>query len=140
MDSLGGVQLIKADGSSHAAEAALDGKDLVLYYFSAHWCPPCRQFTPMLKDFYEEAEGIEIVFVSSDRSAEDMTSYMKESHGDWLAAEHNSAVANNLKQKYGVSGIPCLVVCKKDGTLVTKDGRAGVTGMPPAQAVASWKK
>ena len=26
MDSLGGVQLIKADGSSHAAEAALDGK------------------------------------------------------------------------------------------------------------------
>ena len=29
----------------------------------------------------------------------------------------------------GVSGIPCLVVCKKDGTLVTKDGRAGVTGM-----------
>ena len=25
----------------------------------------------------QEAEGIEIVFVSSDRSAEDMTSYMK---------------------------------------------------------------
>jgi len=39
-----------------------------------------------------------------------------------------------------VSGIPCLVVCKKDGTLVTKDGRAGVTGMAPAQAVAQWKK
>jgi len=96
MDSLSGVKLVKADGSSHAAEAALDGKDLVLYYFSAHWCPPCRQFTPMLKDFYEvqllapnwaqnniilnsrqEAEGIEIVFVSSDRSAEDMASYMK---------------------------------------------------------------
>merc|ERR1712116_47023 len=108
-------------------------QDLVLYYFSAHWCPPCRQFTPMLKDFYEEAEGIEIVFVSSDRSAEDMTSYMKESHGYWMAVEHNSAVANNLKQKYGVSGIPCLVVC-------TKDGRAGVTSMPPAQAVSSWKK
>ena len=29
----------------------------------------------------------------------------------------------------GVSGIPCLVVCKKDGTLVTKEGRSGVTGM-----------
>ena len=25
----------------------------------------------------------------------------QESHGDWLATEHNSAVANNLKQKYG---------------------------------------
>ena len=72
----------------------------------------------MLKDFYEvrmnivmdmlrymlvlqEVEGLEIVFVSSDRSPEDMQSYMKESHGDWLAVEHNSAVANDLKQKYG---------------------------------------
>jgi len=138
MDSLAGVKLIKADGSSVAAEAATEGKDLVLYYFSAHWCPPCRQFTPMLKDFYEEAEGIEIVFVSSDRSPEDMVSYMKESHGDWPAVEHNSATANDLKQKYGVSGIPCLVVCKRDGTVVTKDGRTAVTSMAPAQAVASW--
>ena len=44
---------------------------------------------------------LEIVFVSSDRSPEDMQSYMKESHGDWLAVEHNSTVANDLKQKYG---------------------------------------
>ena len=46
-------------------------------------------------------EGLEIVFISSDRSPEDMQSYMKEAHGDWLAIEHNSATANNLKQKYG---------------------------------------
>ena len=49
----------------------------------------------------QEVEGLEIVFISSDRSPEDMTSYMKESHGDWLAVPHNSAVANDLKQKYG---------------------------------------
>ena len=118
MDSLKGQNLVKSDGSSVPADSALAGKDLVLFYFSAHWCPPCRQFTPMLKDFYEvrinitmdmvmlilvlqEVEGLEIVFVSSDRSPEDMLSYMKESHGDWLAVEHNSTVANDLKQKYG---------------------------------------
>ena len=101
MDSLSNTSLFKSDGSSVIADSALEGKDLVLYYFSAHWCPPCRQFTPMLKDFYEEAEGLEIVFVSSDKSPEDMISYMKESHGDWLAVPHNSAVANDLKQKYG---------------------------------------
>ena len=22
------------------------------YYFSAHWCPPCRGFTPQLVKFY----------------------------------------------------------------------------------------
>merc|ERR1740131_594787 len=92
-------------------------------------------FTPMLKDFYDEAEDIEIVFVSSDRSPDEMMSYLKNDHGEWYAVEHNSAVANNLKQKYGISGIPSLIVCKHDGTLVTKDGRSNVTSKAPAQAV-----
>jgi len=85
-------------------------------------------------------KGLEIVFVSSDRSPDDMTSYMKESHGDWLGVEHNSQLANDLKQKYGVSGIPFLVVVKADGTLVTKDGRAHVcSGKAPQQTVDGWK-
>ena len=46
-------------------------------------------------------EGLEIVFISSDRSPEDMQAYMKKAHGDWLAVEHNFATTNNLKQKYG---------------------------------------
>ena len=160
MDSLNGATLIKADGSKVEAEKALENKvrpsislgilylyihicdiqDLVLYYFSAHWCPPCRQFTPMLSDFYGEvSDDLEIVFVSSDRSPEDMISYMKESHGDWCGVEHNSALATDLKQKYGVQGIPMLVVVKKDGTLVTKDGRSHVVGKQPKQAVQGWK-
>ena len=128
MDSLSGQTLVKSDGSSVSADSALAGKDIVLFYFSAHWCPPCRQFTPLLKDFYEvmvlmfalytvrymmmlqEVEGLEIVFVSSDRSPEDMTSYMKESHGDWLAVPHNSTVANDLKQKYGDNNFSTLEI------------------------------
>jgi len=156
MDSLKGATLLKADGSKVEAEKALENKvrewlelradfdftvqDLVLYYFSAHWCPPCRQFTPMLSDFYGEvSDDLEIVFVSSDRSPDDMISYMKESHGDWCGVEHNSALANDLKQKYGVQGIPMLVVVKKDGSVVTKDGRSHVVSKPPKQAVQGWK-
>ncbi|XP_023340806.1 nucleoredoxin-like protein 2 isoform X3 [Eurytemora carolleeae] len=141
MDSLAGQQLVKADGTSVNADEALADKELVLYYFSAHWCPPCRQFTPKLKDFYEEVsdEGVEIVFVSSDESNEDMLSYMKESHGDWLAIEHNSNLTNSLNEKYEVDGIPTLVVCKKDGTVITKDGRDHVMSKQPAQAVKDWK-
>lgn len=31
----------------NAAEHLKD--KVVVLYFSAHWCPPCRQFTPVLK-------------------------------------------------------------------------------------------
>ncbi|KAH7696928.1 nucleoredoxin, partial [Aphelenchoides avenae] len=60
---------------------------LVALYFSAHWCPPCRQVTPILKDFYNEltdSEDFEIVFVPFHRSDADLQSYLKEAHGDSL--------------------------------------------------------
>ena len=53
MDILKSVNLIKADGTKKPSSEALAGKDIILIYFSAHWCPPCRGFTPILKDFYE---------------------------------------------------------------------------------------
>ena len=53
MDLIKGKSLMKVDGSMQSAESALAGKDIVMFYFSAHWCPPCRGFTPILKEFYE---------------------------------------------------------------------------------------
>ena len=58
-------------------------------YFSAHWCPPCRMFTPQLAEFYrsfkntESGASFEIIFVSSD---EDETKF-NEYHAEmpWLA-------------------------------------------------------
>ena len=67
-----------------------------------------------------------------------MFSYMKESHGNWLAVELNSDLSDTLDQKYGVTGIPTLVVVKPDGTLVTKEG--DVMGMQPKEAVEAWMK
>ena len=44
-------------------------KEFVLIYFSAHWAPPCRLFTPQLADFYRKANHlsrvVEVVMVSS---------------------------------------------------------------------------
>ena len=69
-----------------------------------------------------------------------MLSYMKDSHGEWFATQHNSSVANGLKSKFGISGIPTLVVVKKDGTLITKDGRSYVTSLGPDKALKEWRK
>ena len=52
MDILTGQQLLKKTGEVVNANEALKDKKIICYYFSAHWCPPCRNFTPILQDFY----------------------------------------------------------------------------------------
>jgi len=140
MESFKQHTLIKADGSKVQALEALAGKSIVCLYFSAHWCPPCRGFTPILKDFYEEVQdkGVEIIFVSSDSDSDSMMSYMKESHGDWYALEHGSKLKYELEEKYEVEGIPTLVVLEADGSLITSDGSGTVKTKGP-KAIEEWK-
>lgn len=52
MDCLTGQQLLKKDGTVVSADSALADKKIIGFYFSAHWCPPCRLFTPALAEFY----------------------------------------------------------------------------------------
>lgn len=53
----------------------LAGQRTIGVYFSASWCAPCRQFTPVLAKFYEEmnkkGKKFEIVWVSRDNSADE---------------------------------------------------------------------
>merc|ERR1712154_246759 len=83
MDSLTGQQLLGKDEKVVSADSVLEDKRIIAFYFSAHWCPPCRLFTPLLTEFYSDlvtsgGEPLEIVFVSSDKTPEDMMTYMKE--------------------------------------------------------------
>merc|ERR1711879_177482 len=135
-----GVKLFKQDGSEVCAEATVNNADVVVVYFSAHWCPPCRGFTPVLKDFWEEVKDdkVVIMFVSSDRDDASAKDYFN-SMGDYYLIPHGSDCANTLKQNCEVRGIPSLCVIGKDGKLLHNGGRADVTGKGKG-CVADWKK
>lgn len=138
MEALLGAQLVNKTGGSKATADALSGVEVVGLYFSAHWCGPCRGFTPELGKFYETlrksrgASSFEIVFVSSDKDEEEFTKYHGE-QADWLALPFASRdLKAALSKKYKVQGIPSLVLIDgKTGALITTDGRSGV-GMGPA--------
>lgn len=121
------VDLLSKQGPVKVSEA-LAGKDKVMIYFSAHWCPPCRGFTPVLADKYKQSakeKNIEVVFVSSDRDQASFQEYYNEM--PWLSLPFAARdVKDRLSKLFGVSGIPMLVVLNSKGEILTKDGRGQV--------------
>ncbi|VBB33966.1 unnamed protein product, partial [Acanthocheilonema viteae] len=91
-------------------------------------------------EFYEEVddEQFEIVFVSLDHSEEDLNVYLRESHGNWYHLPYGSSEIEELKSKYEIAGIPMLIVIKPDGNVITKNGRADVSGKAPPQTLSGW--
>ena len=64
-----GDNFVSKDGTDNGA--SLQSAQLIGIYFSAHWCPPCRNFTPVLAEFYNKVNAngkvLEVVFASSDQ-------------------------------------------------------------------------
>ncbi len=104
---------------------------LVAFYFSAHWCPPCRNFTPLLAKFYNEVnqseKQLEIIFVTSDQDLNSFTEYF--GHMPWLSLPFGDERIAELKKLFGVRGIPMLVVLK-DGVVVSTEARNQVCDNP----------
>jgi thiol-disulfide isomerase/thioredoxin len=74
------------------------------FYFSAHWCGPCRSFTPELAKIYEESQSnsqpFHIIFISCDQNEESFNEYRSEM--PWPAVPFNSDAV--LKEYFQVSG------------------------------------
>ena len=128
MEALFGDTLQK--GKEAVAGSALGGKTAVGIYFSAHWCGPCRGFTPKLAEIYKDlvaaGKSLEIVFVSSDRDEKAFDDYFTEM--PWLALPYaERKLKATLSKKYKVQGIPTFVIVDGEtGELITKDGRSAV--------------
>ncbi len=131
---------LKNNRKKNVSSDELGGK-IVGIYFSAHWCPPCKTFTPELVKFHKnvtkKGEPFEIVFVSSDRSESAMYDYMEEMDMPWLALPFGDSHIKPMKEKFGVRGIPMLVIVDAEGKVITKNGRGDVSSMG-AKAFKKW--
>ncbi len=53
-------------------------RQIIMFYFSGHFCPPCRSFTPLLSKFYKRhaaSKQLEVVFVSNDKDEAEFNAY-----------------------------------------------------------------
>jgi nucleoredoxin len=113
---------------------------VVCVYFSAHWCPPCRGFTPVLAKLYDEwnskEKQIEIIFVSSDRDEKSWKEYFATM--PWLSVQFGDNKIAELKKTCGVKYIPMLCLIGKNGKVLLEDGR-GTVEDSGAEAINEWK-
>lgn len=126
--------------SGEITVASLAANKLIGLYFTAHWCPPCRTFTPKLINIYNTVNTptkiLEIIFISFDRDSETMYNYLEEM--PWAAVVYaNFNLRESLGKQYGITGIPDLVVLKPDGSIVSDNGRSDVYAQN-LQAVNFW--
>jgi len=123
-----GDKLIGAKGAEVSVD---DFKDKVVgLYFSAHWCPPCRQFTPVLATAYtnliKDGKAFEVVFVSSDQDQESFDEYFGSM--PWKSVPFSDEERRQkLGEEFGIRGIPALIILNADGKVISKDGRADIT-------------
>jgi thiol-disulfide isomerase/thioredoxin len=117
--------LTDKDGKTIAHET-LAGKFIGIY-FSAHWCPPCRAFTPTLVKFRDENQvNFEVFFVSSDECEAKRKEYISETNMKWLMVKFKGQNAKNLNNKFQISGIPALIIISPTGEIISGTGREDI--------------
>ena len=114
--------------------------EIIGVYFSAHWCGPCRAFTPRLAQFYKnvnaEKKQIEIIFNSADQ---DLKSF-KEYFGTmpWIATPFDSPAKSQIDDACGINSIPQLIIFDNKGHVIDDNGRRTVESQG-IEAINTWK-
>jgi nucleoredoxin len=135
-----GPELVLADGRK-VDISYLNGNAYIGIYSSAHWCGPCKRFSPRLVRFRDASRKtgrkFEVVFMSRDRNEKEMFGYMKSFRMKWAAVPFGSGVVAYAKKFFGTGGIPDLVILDGDGNFITLGGRDDVSRLG-AGAFEKW--
>jgi len=129
---LPGDKVLQRNDGTTVKYSELAGKTIGVY-FSAHWCPPCRGFTPELISTYKKLKDagkeFEVIFASSDRDEASFKEYFGEM--PWLALPYEDRDGKEaLSKVFGVNGIPSFHIIEHDGTVINNGGRGAVGGDP----------
>ena len=125
MDLLLGQKVLH--GANEVATESLHG--VIGVYFSAHWCGPCRNFTPQFRKVYERAKlkrrAFEVVFVSSDHDERSFKEYFATM--PWHAIPFaDRARQQQLSSLFQVRGIPFLGLLDSKGQVLDLNARSKV--------------
>lgn len=124
IEELFGTNEINSKAGKVVPSEAFKECKLLAIYFSMHNCPPCRQFTPVFAELYNELAAdktLEVIFCSGDKDEAVYNEYYGEM--PWLALPFKDPRMATLAKKFDVRGVPRLVILNKaTGEVLEQNG------------------
>ncbi|NXL38955.1 NXNL1 protein, partial [Glaucidium brasilianum] len=126
---------------------ALENKVLLLYFGSGQ-CPRCRQFSPLLKDFFvrltdefyvERASQLVLVYVSRDETQQQQSAFLRTMPKRWLALPFGDTFKRELELRFDVSEVPAVVVLKPNGEVIARNAVEEIQRLGPA-CFRNWQE
>ncbi|MEK6239332.1 MAG: TlpA family protein disulfide reductase, partial [Planctomycetales bacterium] len=107
---------------------------IVLIDFWATWCGPCVEELPNVKKNYDEyhEKGFEIIGISLDKDADEVRTFLEKHEVKWktlFAADEKTQGFNHpMVKKFGVRGIPTMILVGRDGKIAALNARGPKLG------------
>ena len=92
---------------------------VVLIDFWATWCSPCVRSMPDLIATYKEYhdQGFEIIGINMDQEKAKLEKYLQDNEVTWPQYFDGLGWDNKLAKRFGVRGIPHIVLINKNGAV-----------------------
>lgn len=139
--------LLNCTGQMVRKESVLKHKDVYVYLFASSTCKSVDELLLKLKIIYDvkisqplfilthvvffqavkkRHAPLEIIYIPSDTNSEAMLNHFKNEHHGWYALPAREPTVFEMQLQYNITHEPQVVVVRKDGTIVTRQGKADI--------------